>query len=72
MCYNIKCGKTTLPMISLPTMTKKNLVTLIEAYADAKASRNQHLINSMVAQLEQAIDSLFPPDSEPEAEAGEN
>ncbi len=42
------------------TMTKKDLATLIDAYADAKSSRNQHLINSMVAQLEQALDSVFP------------
>jgi hypothetical protein len=41
-------------------MTKKDLATLIDAYADAKSSRNQHLISSMVAQLEQALDSVFP------------
>jgi hypothetical protein len=41
-------------------MDKKSLATLIDAYADAKASRNQHLVNSMVAQLEQALDALFP------------
>lgn len=61
-------------MISLPTMaplSKKDLATLVDAYADAKASRNQHLVNSMVAQLEQALDSLFPPDSEPEAPSTE-
>lgn len=62
-CYDMRCGKTTYPMISLPTMTKKDLATLIDAYADAKASRNQHLVNSMVTQLEQALDSLFPSDS---------
>lgn len=48
---------------TLPTppllMNKKDLATLIDAYADAKASRNQHLVNSMVAQLEQALDGLF-------------
>lgn len=43
-----------------PAMNKKDLATLIDAYADAKASRNQHLVNSMVAQLEQALDGLFP------------
>lgn len=47
-----------LPAYSLP-MNKKDLATLIDAYADAKASRNQHLVNSMVAQLEQALDGLF-------------
>ena len=50
-------------MISLPTMTKKDLAVLIDAYSEAKTSRNQHLVNTMVAQLEQALDSLFPPDS---------
>jgi hypothetical protein len=45
-------------------MTKKDLATLIDAYADAKASRNQHLVNSMVAQLEQSLDEVFPPDAE--------
>ena len=48
-----------LPAYPLP-MNKKDLATLIDAYADAKASRNQHLVNSMVAQLEQALDVLFP------------
>lgn len=53
-------------------MTKKELATLIDAYADAKASRNQHLVNSMVSQLEQAVDSLFPQDSgESETPGGE-
>lgn len=47
-------------------MTKKDLATLIDAYADAKSSRNQHLINSMVAQLEQALDSVFPEPEVPE------
>jgi hypothetical protein len=41
-------------------MDKKDLAVLIDAYADAKASRNQHLVNSMAAQLEHALDSLFP------------
>jgi hypothetical protein len=59
-------------MISLPTMTKKDLAQLVDAYADAKASRNPHLVNTMVAQLEQALDSLFPPDSgESETPGGE-
>lgn len=59
-------------MISLPTMTKKDLAVLIDAYSEAKASRNPHLVNTMVAQLEQALDSVFPPDSdESEAPGGE-
>ena len=40
-------------------MDKKGLAALIDAYADAKASRNQHLVNTMVAQLEQALDMVF-------------
>lgn len=41
-------------------MDKSSLATLIDAYADAKASRNQHLIRSMAAQLEQALNEVFP------------
>jgi hypothetical protein len=41
-------------------MDKRTLAQLVDAYADAKASRNQHLVNTMVAQLEQALDGLFP------------
>lgn len=40
-------------------MIKKDLAALIDAYADAKVSRNEHLVNTMVAQLEQALDSIF-------------
>lgn len=52
-------------------LSKKDLATLVDAYADAKASRNQHLVNSMVAQLEQALDSLFPSDSDESETGGE-
>jgi len=41
-------------------MDKRTLAQLVDAYADAKASRNQHLINYMVTQLEQALDLVFP------------
>jgi hypothetical protein len=44
-------------------MDKRTLAQLVDAYADAKASRNQHLINSMVTQLEQALDLVFPDDA---------
>lgn len=47
-------------------MNKKDLAVLIDAYADAKASRNTHLVNTMAAQLEQALDSLFPTEEEVE------
>lgn len=48
----------------MATMNKKDLATLIDAYADAKASRNQHLVNSMVSQLEQALDMVFGEETE--------
>jgi hypothetical protein len=48
-------------------MTKENLATLIDAYADSKASRNAHLIRSMAAQLEQALNEVFPDTGEEEA-----
>jgi len=59
----------TLPMISLrpTTMDKGSLATLIDAYADAKSSRNAHLIRSMAAQLEQALNEVFPDTGEEEA-----
>jgi hypothetical protein len=47
-------------------MTKKDLAVLIDAYSEAKASRNTHLVNMMVSQLEQALDSLFPTEEEVE------
>lgn len=56
------------PFYRLFIMTKKDLATLIDAYADAKASRNQHLVNSMVAQLEQALNAVFPDSGEENVE----
>lgn len=47
-------------------MRKKELATLIDAYADAKASKNHHLLNVMVAQLEKALDSIFTEETTPE------
>lgn len=41
-------------------MDKKEFATLIDAYASAKMSRNQYLIDNMVAQIEQGLDFLFP------------
>lgn len=49
-------------------INKKELVLLIDAYADAKASRNSHLIGVMAKQLEQALDMMFEETSEPEKE----
>ena len=51
-------------------MDKGSLATLIDAYADAKSSRNAHLIRSMAAQLEQALNEVFP-DTEVFMDTGE-
>ena len=40
-------------------MSKQDMVTLIEAYSDAKAIGNKHLISIMVGQVERALDSVF-------------
>jgi hypothetical protein len=70
MCYNY--GET---FYRKPTaamkINKKELVLLIDAYADAKASRNSHLIGVMAKQLEQALDMMFEETSEPEKEISE-
>ena len=55
-----------------PIIDKKTLAGLIDAYADAKASKNQHLVNTMVAQLETALDSLFAPTQEVEDPTNES
>lgn len=41
-------------------MDKDNFAKLIDAYADAKSSKNQHLIGVMVSQIKQALDMVFP------------
>ena len=50
-------------------MDKETLAALIDAYADAKASKNKILIKSMIDSLEQALSMLFP--NEPQAPEGE-
>ena len=40
-------------------MGKKELATLIDAYADAKASGNKYLSRVMIDQLEGALEELF-------------
>ena len=46
-------------------MDKESFASLIDAYADAKASRNKILIQSMIERLEQALSAIFP--DQPEA-----
>ena len=48
-------------------MDKETLAALIDAYADAKASRNKILIKSMIESLEQALSSIIPPEEAPAA-----
>lgn len=65
-------GVNPLLLTTVMEMNKKSLAALIDAYADAKASRNQHLVNTMVAQLEQALDMVFASDDvAPDTEAKE-
>lgn len=45
-------------------MEKKELAELIDAYCDAKASGNKYLVKMMIARLEQALDTLFPEQSD--------
>jgi hypothetical protein len=40
-------------------MTTKDLAILVDSYADAKASGNKYLIQTMIAQLERALDEVF-------------
>lgn len=42
-------------------MDKQTFAELIDAYADARASKNQVLIKVMIGQLEQALNLVFPP-----------
>lgn len=44
-------------------MGKKELATLVDAYADAKSSGNKYLTQVMIAQLEQALNQIFDEDS---------
>ena len=41
-------------------MSKEALAELIDAYADAKATNNKVLIQTMIRQLEVTLDALFP------------
>jgi hypothetical protein len=40
-------------------MDREQLATLIDAYADAKTSRNRYLMELMVKEMGQALDELF-------------
>lgn len=47
-------------------MDRENFSKLIDAYADAKSSKNQYLIGVMVSQVKQALDLVFPEPKESE------
>lgn len=53
-------------------MGKKELATLIDAYADAKASGNKYLAQVMIAQLEQALSQIFGQDGEADVAESES
>jgi hypothetical protein len=40
-------------------MTKTEFAQVIDAYADAKACGNKHLVKRMIAELEEALNELF-------------
>lgn len=40
-------------------MDKEKLAELVDAYADAKASKNRILVESMIEKLEVALNSIF-------------
>ncbi len=40
-------------------MNKEDLAELIDAYADAKVSRNKYLCQEMIAKLEDALSELY-------------
>lgn len=54
-------------------MDKSTFAELIDAYADAKASKNKVLIKVMINQLEQALNLIFPesPEEIPEPQGVE-
>lgn len=52
-------------------MSKEALAELIDAYADAKASNNKLLIQTMIKQLEVTLDLIFK-DQEPEPTSESN
>ena len=41
-------------------MDKRTLAQLVDAYADAKLTKNPYLINLVASQLEMALDLVFP------------
>tara|TARA_Y100000389_G_scaffold204013_1_gene254517 strand:+ start:5509 stop:5697 length:189 start_codon:yes stop_codon:yes gene_type:complete len=56
-------------------MDKETLAALIDAYADAKATKNKILIKSMIENLERALNIMFPEsagegEGDPEATGG--
>lgn len=48
-------------------MGKKELATLVDAYAAAKSSGDKYLIQTMIAHLEKALNEIFDTDSTEES-----
>ena len=51
-------------------MGKKELATLVDAYADAKASGNKYLVQSMIVQLEKVLSDIFGEDGDSDSDSG--
>ena len=52
-------------------MGKKELATLVDAYADAKASGNKYLVQSMIVQLEKVLSDIFGEDGDSDSGSSE-
>ena len=50
-------------------MGKKELATLVDAYADAKASGNKYLVQSMIVQLEKVLSDIFGEDGDSDSDS---
>jgi|SaaInlV_120m_DNA_3_1039746.scaffolds.fasta_scaffold00476_7 hypothetical protein len=44
-------------------INKESVAEIIDAYADAKASKNKVLIHTMIRQLEAVLNEIFPEDA---------
>jgi hypothetical protein len=48
-----------IPVIKMPR-SKQEFAAIIDAYADAKASKNPILLSMMKGHVERALDEMFP------------
>lgn len=48
----------------MPTTSKQDLAVLIDAYADAKVSKNSLLIDTMATKVRSVLDDLYAQEEE--------